>query len=140
MQVRIPSMTQNFFWAFNSRNTFFLTLYRVAYFYLLYKYWDIFVWKLRNKIRIRFFSWVVIGHTMFFTCEKYRIANHSADTISFTSDESCIKFSRLRSCSLLTTVSAVSASSRFVQVSVDEFIENQENEKHSRMLHFYRNS
>ena len=71
---------------------------------------------------------------MFFMCEKYRIANHSADTIFFTSEESCIKFSRLRSCSLLTTVSmtmAVSASSRFAQVSVDEFIENQENEKHS---------
>ena len=39
--------------------------------------------------------WLVIR--CFFTCEKYRIANYSADTICFTSDKSHIKFSGLRS-------------------------------------------
>ena len=35
-----------------------------------------------------------IGHTIFFTREKYRMSNHKPDTIFFTSEENRIGFYR----------------------------------------------
>ena len=37
---------------------------------------------------------ILIGHTIFFTREKYRITNHKPDTICFTCEENGIGFYR----------------------------------------------
>ena len=83
----------------------------------------------------------LIGHTIFFTSEKYRMTNQKPDTIFFTSEKIRIGFSRLsrRSCevieseclqrSLLSQSIHKIIASRFADInSVEQFIEDHENE------------
>ena len=83
----------------------------------------------------------LIGHTIFFTSEKYRMTNQKPDTIFFTSEKIRIGFSRLsgRSCEvieseclqrfLLSQSIHKNNSLRFADInSVAQFIEDHENE------------
>ena len=79
-----------------------------------------------------------IGYTIFVTSEEYRMTNQKTDTIFFTSEKIRIGFSRLsgRPCEVTESVFATFPTfpeswlnSRFADInSVEQFIENQENE------------
>ena len=68
----------------------------------------------------------LIGRTIILTSEKYRLTNHRPQTKSFTSEERRFRFSRFL---LSYPLEVMASSSRFTGISsVEEFIEEQENE------------
>ena len=73
---------------------------------LLYEYWDLHITNASNKNRLSFMRSNPIGHTIFFTREKYRMTNHKPDTIFFTCEENRIGFSRHFVSSFLSSVNS----------------------------------